>query len=394
MKGITQRHKVLVGGILSLILLVGVARFAYTPLLPLMLEQTSLGYGAGGWLATINYTGYIFGALIAALVNSITVKDILYRASLILAVVTTAMMAFSDHVIIWAVSRFVAGLTSAGGLLLASALILHWLMRQNFRGELGVHFAGVGIGIAVMATGVWGMSLLNWAWDVQWWGMTVLAFVLAIPAWLWVPHPEVTDMTSHGKTLVDTPPSQLFSRVFLVSYTCAGVGYVISATFIVAIIEELPGLQGLGNVAFLLLGLGAAPAPFIWDRIVRGVGFIPAQIMAYFGQIPAVLLPLISTHPLLVVMSTAIFGFCFIGCVSLTLTMAGLYYPTKPAKMMGRMTLGYGIAQILAPAITGYIAQTSGSYTSGLVIAAAAMSIGTGLMIWLMTIPGPTLQNS
>ncbi len=64
-----ERIKVLTAGIISLILMLGVARFAYTPLLPLMQQQASLGISAGGWLASINYMGYFTGVLIAASIS-------------------------------------------------------------------------------------------------------------------------------------------------------------------------------------------------------------------------------------------------------------------------------------------------------------------------------------
>jgi MFS family permease len=78
-----------------------------------------------------------------------------------------------------------------------------------------------------------------------------------------------------------------------------------------------------------------------------------------------------------------LFGSTFIGMVSLVLTMAGRYYPTRPAKMMGKMTLAYGTAQILAPAATGWLATITGTYASGLWLAAAAMIVGSALLLLL-----------
>ena len=73
----------------------------------------------------------------------------------------------------------------------------------------------------------------------------------------------------------------------------------------------------------------------------------------------------------------ALFGGTFIGLVSLVLTMAGRFYPTRPAKMMGKMTIAYGVAQIAAPAVTGLLAEQSGTYADGLYLAAAVMMLGT-----------------
>ena len=81
--------KVLFAGIFSLILVMGIARFAYTPLLPVMHEQAGLGLAHAGLLAAINYTGYLCGAFLASLINDVVVKDRLYRIGMVIAVVST-----------------------------------------------------------------------------------------------------------------------------------------------------------------------------------------------------------------------------------------------------------------------------------------------------------------
>ena len=146
-----QRFKVLLAGVFSQILCVGVARFAYTPLLPVMQQQTWMGDADGGWLAALNYAGYMLGAVLAASIHSIYSKDMLFRCGLILAVLTTAGMALTEHFWVWAGLRFLAGLSSSASMLLASGLILHWLIQHRQRGELGIHFSGLGIGMVVVA---------------------------------------------------------------------------------------------------------------------------------------------------------------------------------------------------------------------------------------------------
>jgi predicted MFS family arabinose efflux permease len=172
----------------------------------------------------------------------------------------------------------------------------------------------------------------------------------------------------------------------MVIYFCAGVGYVISATFIVAIVNELPGMQGKGMWAFLVIGLAAAPACILWDLVARRIGSINALTMAFLLKVFAVLIPALTANTFLIMLSAALFGATFLGIVSLVLSMAGRYYPTRPAKMMGKMTITYGVAQIIAPAITGVIAEYSGSYGSRLYLAAAVLTIGTLLMFVLRSL--------
>ena len=82
-------------------------------------------------------------------------------------------------------------------------------------------------------------------------------------------------------------------------------------------------------------------------------------------------------------LSAVLYGATAIAIVSLTLTMAGRYYPAQPAKMMGKMTIAYGIAQIVAPAITGWFAGSHESYEVGLYLVAGIMAIGT-VLFYLM----------
>ena len=377
-----ERIKVLGAGIFSLILVLGVARFSYTPLLPLMQQQAGLGIAEAGWLAAINYAGYLSGALIASLISDLVLKDRLYRIGMVLAILSTAVMGMTTDVTIWALSRFLAGLSSAAGMLLGTGLILNWLIRHHHRSELGIHFAGIGLGIAGCAAAVAAMS--HWLdWREQWFALTAIGCLLLIPALRWLPPPDTSGMTKSGQKLEDKPPSPLFMRLFMAAYFCAGVGYVVSATFIVAIIEHLPGLAGHGNLVFLAIGIGAAPACINWDFIARRIGDLNALVAAAVLQIIGILLPVLVGGLVAAIFGALLFGGTFIGMVSLVLTMAGRYYPTRPAKMMGKMTLSYGAAQILAPAITGWLATRFGSYEAGLYLAAAVMVVGTALLLIL-----------
>lgn len=377
-----ERLKVLTAGILSLILMLGIARFAYTPLLPLMQQQAGLGVSEGGWLAAINYMGYLCGAITASFINNLVLKDRLYRIGLIVAVLTTLMMGLTDNLWLWAVSRFFAGLSSAAGLLLGSGLIMNWLIRHDQRSELGIHFSGLGLGIAFCAIAVELMTRYL-DWSGQWLMLTLLGVLILIPAWAWLPPPDSSSVSKTGKSMHDNPPTKTYLRYFMAAYFCAGVGYVVSATFIVAIVDQLPGLEGRGAWVFMVLGLAAAPACIIWDLVARRVGDLNALISACLLQIVGIILPVIDPSLSMAMIGAVLFGGTFIGIVSLVLSMAGRYYPTRPAKMMGKMTISYGIAQILAPAVTGLLAEHSGNYSDGLYLAAFMMAMGSLLMFRL-----------
>ncbi len=374
---VPHRLRVIFAGVCALILTVGLARFAYTPMLPIMRAQAGLSYLAGGWLATFNYAGYIAGALLAASLSDLQRKYRLYRIGLVVAVASTAAMGLTDDLVLWAVLRFLSGFSSTAGLLIASGLVLNWLMRQGHRPELGLHFTGLGLGIVVSGLAVAAM-VGRLSWEHQWLGLGLLGLLFFLPAWGWLPAPAPL---GQGQGMgAAAPPSRRWMGLLIGAYFCAGFGYVVSATFIVAILEKLPLLAGKGGWVWVVVGLAAAPSCFVWDRLAARLGQIPALLLGYGLQVLSILLPVVSADPTLNLLSTMLYGGTFVGIVSLTLSLIGRCFPENPAKAMARLTLSYGVAQIVAPAMAGYIAAATGSYQGALVVAAGVMGVGMVLL--------------
>jgi predicted MFS family arabinose efflux permease len=383
--------RVYFAGICSLIVTVGVARFSYSLLLPIMQDGAGLTESGGGWLATTNFMGYMSGVLLAASMHNLNYKYNLHRVYLILSVITSAAMVMTTDMMTWAVLRFIAGVCASGGFIIASGLILKWLVKNNHRAELGIHFSGAGLSIIITSLLVEVMLTMSANWQQQWLALAVMAAIFAIPAWLWMPHPFVDGQA--GVTAKDTPPTKAFKLLMMLAYFCAGYGYVVSSTFIVDIVEGTEGLKGQGGFAFLLVGLAATPAALIWDRIARRAGYLKALLGAYILQAVGIILPAINDTLPVVILSALLFGGTFIACVSLVLTMAGKFYPSNPAKFMGTMTLAYGAAQIIAPVPTGYLAEAFGNYDIGLYLSAAVVIIGTLFLLGLLSLERGSIEK-
>jgi predicted MFS family arabinose efflux permease len=367
-----QAWQVLLGGICALVLTIGLARFAYTPLLPQMHAQAGLGVADGGLLAAINYAGYMSGALLAAWVESPAWRQRLYSWGLPLALVITALMGWSTSFGAWALSRYVGGLCGAAGMLLGSGLVQGWLIRSGRRPELGLYFIGLGLGIVVSAVGAMGMTRLEIGWAGQWQGFALLGLAFLVPAWVWrPPAPPPVSRSASGES-----PSRRWMALMVAAYFCAGWGFVINATFTVAIVEKQPLLAGQGPWAWLLVGLAATPAVFLWDRVARRTGDVQALLIAFGVQIVGVLLPVLASGLAAALAGALLYGATFIGIVSLTLALVGRRSPANPGKAMARLTLSYGVAQISAPALTGRMVEASGSFDAALWLTAVVLALG------------------
>jgi len=376
------RFRVYFAGICSLIVTVGVARFSYSLLLPVMQQEAGLSELGGGWLATTNFMGYMAGVLLASNLHNLYYKYHLLRIYLILSVATSLAMLMTTDIVVWALLRFIAGACASGGFIIASGLILKWLVKHGHRAELGIHFAGAGISIIAISVLIELMLAVCASWQQQWLALAVMAAIFSIPSWVWIPHPMVDG--ENTTSVKDSPPSRRFTTLIMLAYFCAGYGYAVSSTFIVAIVERTDGLAGQGNIAFLLIGVAAMPAALVWDTIARNIGYLPALLAAYILQIIGIILPVINGSLPVVLLSALLFGGTFIACVSLVLTMAGKFFPTNPARFMGVMTLAYGAAQIIAPILTSYLSNTFGHYSLGLYVSTGVMCMGAFFLLILL----------
>ncbi|MEP4890034.1 MAG: YbfB/YjiJ family MFS transporter [Aliiglaciecola sp.] len=376
-----SKYRVYLAGICSLIVTAGIARFSYSLLLPIMQDSAGLSESQGGWLATTNFMGYMTGVFIASSMHNLNYKYNLHRLYLILSIVTCGAMLLTTNMLVWAILRYIAGICASGGFIIAAGLILKWLVNHHHRAELGIHFAGAGVSIVITSILVEVMLTMSASWQQQWLALAVLAAIAAIPAWLWMPHPAIKGTATH--VAVDNPPSKTFTSILMLAYFCAGYGYAVSSTFIVDIVERADGLAGKGSLAFLLIGLAATPAALFWDRIARKRGYLQTLLGAYILQAIGIILPAMNETLPVVIISALLFGGTFIACVSLVLTMAGNFYPSNPAKFMGTMTLAYGVAQIIAPIPTGYLAEAFGNYDIGLYLSATVVVIGSLLLGFL-----------
>ncbi len=377
-----QPWQVIMGGVCGLVLTIGLARFAFTPLLPLMQMQTGLTDAAAGGLAAINYAGYISGALAVAWIDDVRWRYRLYGLGLWMALLTTAAMALTTWMPAWGLSRFLGGLCGASGMLLGSGLVLGWLMQQGRRPELGLYFIGIGLGMVVSALGAWSLSFFWSDWSSQWLAFSVIGLAFFVPAWVWRPPVPAVPAASAAAA-----SGLLVSRRWMLtmagSYFAAGWGFVISATFTVAIVEREPALAGQGALAWALVGLAAMPAVFVWDKVARRLGDARALLLAFGLQTVAVVLPAVSGSLAAALLGAMGYGATFIGIVSLTLALVGRRAPQNPGKAMARLTLSYGAAQMVAPVVAGAMAQATGTFKEALWLTAMVMLLGMALLATL-----------
>ncbi|MFE5084058.1 YbfB/YjiJ family MFS transporter [Streptomyces mirabilis] len=362
----------------------GVGRFVYTPILPLMHAGAGLSASAGANLATANYVGYLLGALIGILAPAVVRSRALLRASLVVLTGTLAAMPATHDTAVWCALRLLAGVASALIFVIAvSSLLSH--LREYPAHLPGWAFGGVGAGIAL--SGLLVLLLRPVAdWRAAWWASAALAAVLAVASWNLRPEepPTATQATqaiqaaqATGATTViaatadssDGPRTHRWFTALFASYTLEGIGYIIAGTFLVAAIEQSsPG--PLGGGAWVLVGLAAVPSSALWARLGRRWSRPDLLLAALVVQAVGIALPALIGGAPAALASAVLFGATFIGVSTLALaTGAHLEFPRSVALL----TAGYSGGQILGPLVVAPLLHHG--YQQALILAASVVLV-------------------
>lgn len=373
-----NKYTVMFAGVCALLLTMGIARYSFTPMIPYMQAQTGMTESLAGWLAGWSYIGYLAGLFIVWLMRDLRLKDYFYRYGLFIAVFTTAIMAFHDHRLVWYLSRFFAGISTALGFMLGTGLVLKWLMHNEEKQEMGLHFAGAGLGIVV------GALVVDYAanhlmgglqWRGQWFALAAVGAMLLVPAFLLMPLPKSEQIEQSVHIDRSAEPSRRWLMLLTIAYICAGFSNTVNITFTSLITEYIP-LENKGTIMWVYVGLAAAPAPFIWERLARRIGYLYSIRVAFAVNIASNFLMTATTSYFAITLSSILFGFAFMGIVSLTLTIIGNKYRYRATQVMAQLTLGYCMAQILSPILAGIIAEKSGSFNLALFAVSSIMVVG------------------
>ena len=330
-------HVHIARGAAALAAAMGIGRFVYTPILPLMTAQAGLSPAAAGGLATANYVGYLAGALAGVAAPRLIRTTTTWRLGLVAVVASLALMPVTHDVIAWLAIRTVAGFASA----VLFVIAVDWML-DHARGRSaqlpGWGFGGVGIGIAL--SGVLVLALPVAGWRTAWWAAAALAAAVGAIAW----RMRGADEHATETVAAQTGPRRWF-LVLLACYTLEGVGYIIAGTFLVAAIGQTsPGW--LGNGAWMLVGVAAAPSAALWAMAGARWSRPALLVVALIVQATGIALPALVGGPAPALIGAVAFGGTFIGVSTMALAAGRmLAFPGAVAVL----TAGYSAGQIVGP---------------------------------------------
>lgn len=358
-------------GLISLALAVGVGRFAFTPLLPMMRADGLITIPEGGLLASAHFLGYLMGALSAAVIPC--PPRLLLRIALIAIGVGTVGMGLTGDFAVWLALRWLNGIFSAWVLVLISAYYVRRLAESGRPGLQGWVFSGVGFGIAIaglaclafMASGVG---------SAAGWRITGIAALVAVGAVCFGIGPEVPRArpAAERRTAQRSP----LDWGIVISYGAMGMGYVIPATYLPVMAREIvpdPLVFGWSWPVFGAAAFGSTivAAAFRARYTNRWIWAVCQAVMAV-----GLILPVLYPHILTIVAAGLLVGGTF-----MIVTMTGMKEahriapPDDVLRHIAVMTASFAFGQMIGPVFASAVYSVTESFAGPLTIAGAALIV-------------------
>lgn len=378
---------VLLAGATLLLVVHGLGRFIYTPLLPWLVEDGLLTVREGAGIATWNYLGYLIGALLALRWHRVAQIRRSLPWALVLHVLSTLAQTQAESADALSALRLLNGISNGLVFVHAPSLILEWLARHRRVSSSGLVYLGACVGLILssllvsLSTGVlvgaqrwWPAALLSI--PLAWWGWRQLAR-LDMP-----PEPPATapGHAAPSGRLLDRASTPLF-----LSYAGAGMGYILPMTFLpmVARLQVEPG-DLLIESSWLVVALATLPSPWLWNRLGAWLGDVQALRLSYMTQLAGVLAALLLPGAPGILLCAVLVGGTFLGTVLLTQRLARALHPHQGPRLSAALIALYSLTQLAGPWLTGVWLGMGGSLHSAFWLGAGALLWG---LIWMLRVP-------
>ena len=394
---------VVLAGLVSLAVAMGIGRFAFTPILPMMLSDGVVDLAGASWLASANYLGYMLGAIFCTLQPWIWARlrwlpalaySSLVRAGLLATGALTLAMAWQFPAA-WPVLRFAAGVTSAVVFVYTSGWCLARLSGLGVPAMGGMIYAGPGAGIVVSGLLASGMVARHWTAATGWLILGVLAFGLSALAWhslrggerlkaLSRPTPQAAG--GRGVAAAHQGPAEM--TLLTLAYSLAGFGYIITATFLPVIARAaLPGSAWL-DLFWPIFGLGVMGGALLATWLPPGGDMRVRLGICYAVQALGIAASLWSPSLAGFVVGSLLLGIPFTAITFFGLQEVRRLRPATASSFIGLLTAAYGLGQIAGPPLVALLlrhaATTREGFTLSLEIAAGALLVGTVMYAWMV----------
>ncbi|MBO6946719.1 MAG: YbfB/YjiJ family MFS transporter [Rhodospirillales bacterium] len=369
-------------GLAATLVGIGLGRFAYTPLLPALIEAHWFTESDAVYLGAANLAGYLAGALAGKSMAARMPVHHVIRAMMLLAALSFIGCVWPLSFVWYFVWRFAAGYAGGALMVLAASAVLPRVPREKRGIAAGVIFTGVGIGIALSGSMV--PALIGVGLEETWGALGIISFLLALAAWrFWPAAPPPPAAVAEKPASAFAWP---FTSLYAV-YALFAAGLVAHMVFLVDYVARGLG-QGIvaGGWYWFIFGVGAAIGPIAAGRLADKLGFRKTLRLGLILQGVGVTLVFLSEGTLLLGISSFIVGAAVPGIVPLVAGRVHELSGTDAALQRtawSYATVAFSVGQAGTAYAFSYAFELTGRYD--ILFQAGAAAVALALVIDLLT---------
>jgi predicted MFS family arabinose efflux permease len=374
------------GGMIALAVAMGFGRFVYTPILPGMMDELGLSAADAGLIASANYLGYLVGAVIAAGGWAHRQERNVMLAALFASAVLSAVMGLTDNMGLFLITRFLAGVASAFVMVFLTTIVFSHLAAGRRSDLQAVHFGGVGLGIAVSSAMMAVLIQFEAAWPAGWLWSAVLSAAGFLIAMVLVDEGPLGNGSDHREPKL--PKSVPLAKI-IVAYGMFGLGYVVTATFLVAIVRQSDAGRLFEAIVWLVTGAAAVPSVWLWNKMAARRGLTVTFAVGCAVEAIGVAASVSFGGYWGPLLGGLLLGGTFVAVTAIGLRASQVLAPLAPRRALALMTAAFGLGQIVGPIIAGYAAEWSGSFTAPSIGASVCLLLSA----WIAWSAGPAPKS-
>ena len=364
-------------GVASLTIAIGIGRFSYTPILPFMITEIGLTTTQGGLIASANFFGYLIGSLIPILPFFPKKIRNVFFLSIFICILTVFLMGVVQDLNFFIFIRFVHGVFSAFVLILGTSIILPHIQELGKIHLSTAHFSGVGLGMVFSSIVVSLFGYYGYQWNDLWIAIGILSVLLSLQIIFYTPY----EIELSNKNPTNQQPSRFGFTLISISYCLYGFGYVAFGTFISTMARTTIGIEVTEPYVWLIVGLSGIPSVFFWNWFSQKIGNDISLFLACSILGSGVLVSVLFSNPFGILFSSFLFGLTFIPITAMCLLEGQKRFPGSFIVSTAILTSSFSIGQMIGPYLAGFITDLTGSFYISMYVSGLTLIFGSFLMI-------------
>ena len=361
-------------GFVALAVAMGIGRFAFTPVLPMMRHEGVVSITGAAWLASANYAGYLAGALLPLIISIPTYRGI--RWGLVIICLGTSAMGFVQTLSGWIVLRAVTGIGSAWVLIFVSTWCLGHFNEVRRPASSGAVFAGVGAGILVTGLLCLGFMKAQATSAQAWVGLGSLATLSTALIW-----PVTRALPTSERKLPSIRTWNLEERRLILCYGAFGFSYIIPATFLPAMAQRIVSDPEIFGWMWPAFGAAAIVSTLVAAGTTKRMGNRQLWIACQLVMAVGVASPALWHNLCSIVVAALLVGSTFMVTSMVAIQEARQIAARDPTPLISAMTTSFATGQVIGPLLASKLPRLGDEFAGSLLLASFLLLLSACALI-------------